>query len=66
MNSVRFRWWFLSVPITGGVVTVMLEWAFYTHQASSSFYAITVLVGVFVFVASIIGGEKLYQKYKDR
>ena len=66
MNSTRFRYWFLSVTITIAVVGVMTEWAIATHHDTSSFYWIVGLIGIFVFVGSIFGGEKLYQKYKDK
>ncbi len=66
MNELRFRYWFLSAPITLGVVGVMIEWAIYTHQDTSSFYVLTGLIGFFVLGICTYGGEKLYQKYKDR
>ena len=65
MNSTRFRYWFLSVPITLAVVTVMIELALYTNHGTLSFYVFVGLSGVFVLVGCAFGGEKLYQKYKD-
>jgi len=44
----------------------MIELALYTNHGTLSFYVFVGLVGVFVFVGSIFGGEKLYQKYKDQ
>ncbi len=70
MNSERFRYWFLSVPITTVVVGVMwavvTDWAIATHHDASSFYWIVGLIGVFVLIGGIFGGEKLYQKYKEK
>lgn len=66
MNFKRFQYWFLSAPITLGVVAVMIEWAMYTHHDTSSFYVIVGLVGIFVLIGSVFGGEKLYQKYKEK
>ena len=64
MNATRFRYWFLSVPITITVVGVMIEWTIYTHHDTSLFYGIAGLIGLFVLVGSIFVGEKLYQKFK--
>jgi hypothetical protein len=66
MNVTRFRYWFLSVPITIAVVGVMIEWAIYTRHDTSFFYAIAGFIGLFVLIGSIFGGEKLYQIYKER
>lgn len=66
MNFTRLRCWFFSVPITIGVVGVMIEWALYTNHGTTPFYVFVGIIGFFVFVGSIFGGEKLYQKYKDK
>jgi hypothetical protein len=65
MNSTRFQCWLLSVPITTVVVGYMVALAMVTHHDISSIYAIIGLIGFFVLVGGIFGGEKLYQKYKD-
>jgi hypothetical protein len=66
MNTTRFRYWFLSVPITTVVVGVMWAvvtvWALATHHDASSFYWIVGLIGFFVVVGGIFGGKKLFQK----
>src|SRR5713101_2687964 len=64
MNSTRFRCWFLSVPITIVVVGYMVALAMVTGHDTSSIYAIIGLIGFFVLVGGIFGGEKFYQKYK--
>ncbi len=66
MNSTRFRCWFLSVPITIVVVGYMVALAMVTGHDTSSIYAIIGLIGFFVLVGGIFGGEKFYQKYKDK
>jgi hypothetical protein len=65
MNFTRIRYWFLSVPITLTVVGIMIEWAVYTRHDSFLFYEITGLIGLLVLIGSILGGEKLYQIYKE-
>jgi hypothetical protein len=44
----------------------MTDVALATHHDASSFDWIVGLVGFFILGGSIFGGEKLYQKYKDR
>ncbi len=66
MNSTRFRYWFLSAPITLAVVGVMIEWAIYTNHGTTPFYVFVGIIGFFVLVGCAFGGEKLYQKYKDK
>lgn len=66
MNFTRFRYWFLSAPITLMMVGIIIAWAMAAHQDSSSFYVIVGLIGILVLVAGIFGGEKLYQKFENK
>lgn len=66
MDFTRLRYWFLSAPVTLIVVSLIIAWAMSTHHDTSSFYEIVGLIGIFVLVGGIFGGEKLYQKYKDK
>jgi hypothetical protein len=70
MNSTRFRCWIVGVKVTAVLVgllwAVMTDVALATHHDASSFDWIVGLVGFFILGGSIFGGEKLYQKYKDR
>jgi len=44
----------------------MVALAMVTGHDTSSIYAIIGLIGFFVLVGGIFGGEKFYQKYKDK
>lgn len=65
VNTIRIRYWLLSVPCTVAVVGSMIALAILTNHSATPFFVGIGLIGTLVLTGSLFVSEKLYQRHDE-